>query len=131
MAKKDNLAKLTGGLTAGLDFGDSKKVENEAPVQQEAPVQETAAPQPAAPEAVAPEAVASAGEGSAAPAPMSLADVYKGKMQAKAEARSARLQVVVTPTTAAKLDELVKEHRINSKNDLINVLLEEYLRTLD
>lgn len=43
------------------------------------------------------------------------------------ETRSQRLQFVVKPSVNAKLDQLVREGKIKSKNDLVNFLLESYI----
>lgn len=45
----------------------------------------------------------------------------------KEETRSQRLQIVVKPSVNKKLDKLVKQKKIKSKNDLINFLVEDYL----
>lgn len=57
----------------------------------------------------------------------SLAEIYREKFQPAAEKRTERIQIVVTPTISKKLDELVRNEKIKSKNDLINFLLEGYL----
>ena len=46
---------------------------------------------------------------------------------AQEETRSQRLQFVVKPSVNAKLDQLVREGKIKSKNDLVNFLLESYI----
>ena len=43
------------------------------------------------------------------------------------EKRSTRLQFVVKPSVNVKLDQMVKEGKIKSKNDLVNFLLESYI----
>ena len=47
------------------------------------------------------------------------------------EKRSQRLQFVVKPSVNEKLDLLVKQEKIKSKNDLVNFLLESYLAQLE
>ena len=43
------------------------------------------------------------------------------------ETRSKRIQIVIKPSTNSRIDELVKKGVVKSKNDLINVLLENFL----
>lgn len=128
MAKKKNIEDLKAGLT----FGESKKVEekqNEAPVLQEEPapvVTETSAA--VTPAVQTPENVPVTEQKKPVPGSgQSLAEIYKEKFQPVAEKRTERIQIVVTPTIAKKLDDLVAAGKIKSKNDLINFLLEGYL----
>ena len=44
------------------------------------------------------------------------------------ETRSKRVQVVIKPSTNKALDALVRQGKIKSKNDLINFLLEDFLK---
>lgn len=43
------------------------------------------------------------------------------------ETRSKRIQIVVKPSINKELDQLVKQKKIKSKNDLVNFLLEQFL----
>lgn len=43
------------------------------------------------------------------------------------ETRSQRVQIVIKPSVNAKLDSLVEQKKIKSKNDLVNFLLENYV----
>ena len=47
------------------------------------------------------------------------------------ETRSQRVQIVVKPSVNDKLDLLVKQKKIKSKNDLVNFLLESYIAQLE
>ena len=47
------------------------------------------------------------------------------------EKRSQRLQFVVKPSVNEKLDQMVKDGTIKSKNDLVNFLLESYIAQLE
>lgn len=47
------------------------------------------------------------------------------------ETRSQRVQIVVKPSVNEKLDSLVKQKKIKSKNDLVNFLLESYIAQLE
>ena len=47
------------------------------------------------------------------------------------EKRSRRMQFVVKPSVDRKLDRLVQEGKIKSKNDLVNFLLESYIAQLE
>lgn len=47
------------------------------------------------------------------------------------ETRSQRVQIVVKPSVNEKLDLLVKQKKIKSKNDLVNFLLESYIAQLE
>ena len=44
------------------------------------------------------------------------------------ETRSHRIQIVVKPSIGKELDRMAKENIIKSKNDLINYLIEEFVR---
>lgn len=131
MAKKENVEDLVAGLT----FGDSQKMVNEAGEKREQPVMNQSVPVPtqtvpaAAPVAQAKEAPAENQE----PAPgssKSMAAIYANKLQLEDQPRTVRIQAVVTQNTATRLDELVKERKIRSRNDLINFLLEGYLEQI-
>lgn len=90
--------------------------ESSAPVEQNPPVVEEPKKEPVA-----------------APAPEkgNLAAVYAEKTVIPKELRTRRIQVVVTPSIEEKLNELVAERKIRSKNDLINFLLESYFAMLE
>ena len=47
------------------------------------------------------------------------------------EKRNQRVQIVVKPSLNEKLDLLVKQKKIKSKNDLVNFLLESYIAQLE
>lgn len=47
------------------------------------------------------------------------------------ETRSKRIQIVIKPSVNQKLDRLVRQEKIKSKNDLINFLLEQYISSLE
>ena len=47
------------------------------------------------------------------------------------EKRCQRVQIVVKPSVNQKLDLLVQQKKIKSKNDLINFLLESYISQLE
>ena len=55
-----------------------------------------------------------------------LVDVYR--QQGRAERRTTKLNILVKPSTAQKMDKAVEEGEIKSRNDLINYLLEEYFK---
>ena len=130
MAKKENVKTLAGGLTAGLEFGDSKKAGNEPLVRETAPVAEEPAvtvpveqPKPAEQPTAATTTTNN----------MTMIESYAGKLKAasETEARTSRIQVVVTPTTANRLNVLVNQGKIKSRNDLINFLVESYLDSVN
>ena len=60
-----------------------------------------------------------------------LASVYAEKKKNLPQTRSVRLQVVITPAISERLDKLVENREIRSKNDLINFLLESYFDMLN
>ena len=95
----------------------------------EAPVKETVAETPATVEQNPPMVEETKNEPVVAPAPEkgNLAAVYAEKTVIPNETRTKRIQVVVTPSIDASLNELVANRKIRSKNDLINFLLESYL----
>lgn len=68
------------------------------------------------------------------PVPPSLSQAYQATLPAKPEARTSRLQVVITPTLDKKLNDLAKGRipgqTIQSKNDLMNFLLERYFEEI-
>ena len=47
------------------------------------------------------------------------------------ETRSKRIQIVIQPSVNRKLDRLVKEGKVKSKNDLVNFLLKSYIEQFD
>lgn len=134
MAKKENIVDLKGGLTTGLDFGKAKEVMPApvVPAEEPAAPAETAVPSQNAQDVqnvqnvpVAAPVVKEPKKSS--PVSKSLNELYEAKRQAEVEPRTVRIQAVVTPTIATKLDELVASNQIKSRNDLINFLLEGYL----
>ena len=68
------------------------------------------------------------------PAVASLIQSYEATLPAKPEARTSRLNVVITPTLEKKLNDLAKGRipgrQIQSKNDLMNFLLERYFEEI-
>lgn len=125
MARKENITKKENAadIVAGLSFGGSQN-EQEIP-QQNAPVPEV--PKQVQQPAAQPEMK----EVEGSQANKGLAQIYAAKLQQAPEARSVRIQAVVTPSTAQKLDEAVSKGKIKSRNDLINFLLEGYLKTFE
>ena len=104
MAKRENVTEdLSGGLSTGITFGASKGAREDGQ-------REGVQPQ------------SGAGVGGKA-----LTKGYKASRQGDdAERRSFRMNVLIKPSTAAALDFAVKRGEIQSKNDLINYLLERY-----
>lgn len=100
MAKREHQENVTGGLTDGLDFETPTTQQEGAGRPKAQNVNQTAA--------------------------SPLMDGYQLVHQRKYETRSAKLNILVKPSTAQKLDESVKEGKIKSRNDLINFLLEKY-----
>lgn len=98
MAKNENSENVTGGLTAGLEF-KSPNVANEN--RQQAPVVSQ-------------------------PVTNTLTEGYQQVHKKNIETRSAKLNILVKPSTASKLQESVNKGKIRSRNDLINYLLEKY-----
>lgn len=125
MARKENAIDLTAGLTFGSSK-DGQEKEAGAPAQKQ-PVPETKAQEPAAQQ----KAPAEEEKEPATAVNKSLADIYEGKLQQAPEARTVRIQAVVTPSISKKLDELASKGKIKSRNDLINFLLEGYLKTFE
>ena len=100
MAKKEHQDNVTGGLTTGLEFTTPEtQPEGEKRVPVQAVNQQSANP---------------------------LTEGYQQVHKRKIETRSAKLNILVKPSTAQKLEESVKEGTIRSRNDLINYLLEKY-----
>lgn len=101
MAKQENVTEeMTGGLSTGITFGASR----------------------GARDGVQPQGGAGAGVGGRA-----LTKGYRASRQGdEAERRSFRMNVLIKPSTAAALDFAVKKGEIQSKNDLVNYLLERY-----
>lgn len=106
MAKQENVTEeVTGGLSTGITFGASKGA------------REPGAGGP-------PQGGAGAGAGVGGRA---LTKGYRASRQGdEAERRSFRMNVLIKPSTAAALDFAVKKGEIQSKNDLVNYLLERY-----
>lgn len=101
MAKQENVTEeVAGGLSTGITFGASR----------------------GARDGVQPQGGAGAGVGGKA-----LTKGYRASRQGdEAERRSFRMNVLIKPSTAAALDFAVKKGEIQSKNDLVNYLLERY-----
>ena len=101
MAKQENVTEeVAGGLSTGITFGASR----------------------GARDGVQPQGGAGAGVGGRA-----LTKGYRASRQGdEAERRSFRMNVLIKPSTAAALDFAVKKGEIQSKNDLVNYLLERY-----
>lgn len=101
MAKKEHQDNVTGGLTAGLEFTApiSKEEEGRPPQRQTMTNQPAGSP---------------------------LTEGYQQVHKRKIETRSAKLNILVKPSTASKLDDAVTNGEIRSRNDLINYLLEKY-----
>lgn len=101
MAKQENVTEeVTGGLSTGITFGASR----------------------GARDGVQPQGSAGANVGGKA-----LTKGYRASRQGdEAERRSFRMNVLIKPSTAAALDFAVKKGEIQSKNDLVNYLLERY-----
>ena len=51
----------------------------------------------------------------------------KKRADNKPETRSQRMQILITPSIESKLEELAKETGL-SKNEIVNVALEEYMK---
>lgn len=142
MAKK----KTVEDLKAGLTFGNSQNVDTQNAASAAAAVDTEPEQKMAQEPAASAEPIAD----SSAPVKMeqepvvvppeqkdpvpgsgqSLAEIYREKFQPADEKRTERIQIVVTPTVSRKLDELVRDRKIKSKNDLINFLLEGYLENI-
>lgn len=103
MAKQENVTEeVTGGLSTGITFGASR----------------------GARDGIQPQGGAGAGAGVGGRA---LTKGYRASRQGdEAERRSFRMNVLIKPSTAAALDFAVKKGEIQSKNDLVNYLLERY-----
>ena len=106
MAKQENVTEeVTGGLSTGITFGAAKGA------------RETAS-------SVKSTQTGNAGVGGGSKA---LTKGYRASRQGdEAERRSFRMNVLIKPSTAAALDWAVKKGEIQSKNDLVNYLLEQY-----
>ena len=110
------MTEVSGGLSAGLDFGASREIKKDpvpAPVQ-EAPVQ-TPAAAPAKPK--------TAGK--------ALTDMYQSSIKEVEETRSKPFMVKLKPSTMEKMDKAVKKKIIKSRADLINFLVEQYFAELE
>lgn len=101
MAKQENVTEeVAGGLSTGITFGASR----------------------GARDGVQPQGGAGVSVGGKA-----LTKGYRASRQGdEAERRSFRMNVLIKPSTAAALDFAVKKGEIQSKNDLVNYLLERY-----
>lgn len=99
MAKQENVTEeVTGGLSTGITFGASKGARGGGQPQ-----------------------------GGAAGGSKALTKGYRASRQGEeAETRSIRMNVLIKPSTAEALSWAVKKGEIQSKNDLINYLLEQY-----
>lgn len=98
MAKKENTADLMGGLS----FGSSK--ETEKPI-------------------AFPEVVENETQGDQELHPARTAQKIRKK-----QTRSARMQLLLTQDLFDKMENAVARGTINSKNDLVNILLEQYFK---
>lgn len=103
MAKKEHQDNVTGGLTTGLDFTPKENLPaggaGETKPQMQVVQQPVASP---------------------------LTEGYQQVHKKKIETRSAKMNILVKPSTAEKLDNAVNNNEIRSRNDLINWLLEKY-----
>ncbi len=99
MAKQENVTEeVTGGLSTGITFGASKGARGGGQPQ-----------------------------GGAVGGSKALTKGYRASRQGEeAETRSIRMNVLIKPSTAEALAWAVKKGEIQSKNDLINYLLEQY-----
>lgn len=99
MAKQENVTEeVTGGLSTGITFGASKGARGGGQPQ-----------------------------GGAVGGSKALTKGYRASRQGEeAETRSIRMNVLIKPSTAEALSWAVKKGEIQSKNDLINYLLEQY-----
>ena len=111
--------KQAGGVPEELSAGKELPVVTPAATQEEtmpAPVVEPVAP--AAPAAPAVEEDAG------------LVSTYEAQKRVQ-EPRSVRFQAVITQSVNAKLNELAHTGKIKSRNDLVNFLLERYLKEIE
>lgn len=101
MAKQENVTEeVAGGLSTGITFGASRGARDGVQPQ---------------------------GGGGASVGGKALTKGYRASRQGdEAERRSFRMNVLIKPSTAAALDFAVKKGEIQSKNDLVNYLLERY-----
>ncbi len=100
MAKHENTTEVTGGLTTGLEFtATTEQAEGE-----------NKQPTPAV------------NKQTANPLTKGYQQMHKGKM----ETRSSKVNILIKPSTAQKLEDAVNNGTIKSRNDLINYLLEKY-----
>lgn len=110
---------LTAGAVAAAE--EVPAVVPEVPVVQEQVVQE-------------PAPVAEAKEPEEKTAASSLVQNYEATLPTKPEPRTARINAVITPTLEKKLNDLAKGRipgrQIQSKNDLVNFLLERYFKEI-
>lgn len=119
MAKRENMTEVSGGLSAGLDFGASKEVKK-------APVEETPVEKPAVKPVQKPVA-----DDKAKSSGKQLTDMYQSSIKEVEETRSKPFMVKIKPSTAEKMDRAVKKKIIKSRADLINFLLEQYFAELE
>lgn len=118
MAKKENMTEVSGGLSAGLDFGASREAKKTpAPV---APAETPAVAPAVEPAPVKPK---TAGK--------HLTDMYQNSIKEVEETRSKPFMVKLKPSTMEKMDKAVKKKIIKSRADLINFLLEQYFAELE
>lgn len=103
MAKQENVTEeVAGGLSTGITFGAAKGARETGPG-------------------------ASAQGGTSRGGSKALTKGYKASRQGdEPERRSFRMNVLIKPSTAEALDWAVKRGEIQSKNDLVNYLLEQY-----
>lgn len=110
MARKENQGKITGGLSFDVNVDNVDAVEKK---------QQPTTEKKETPRKKKTDKSLSVSE--------QLQEEYESQFNMMAEAKTARIQVVTTPTVKKMLKELEKEHKIKSMNHLINTLLEAYL----
>lgn len=127
MAKEKHEYDIGAGLSLGRRKEENEQTEVRASgnelKKEQAPVKPAESvpavqPEPAVESAPAPAAASS------------FAGLYASQANFVVEPRNVRIQMVVTQTTAQKLDKLVQDGKIRSKNDLMNFLLEGYLGSI-
>ena len=106
MAKSRNTKEISGGLTAGLEYGESREVK-EMPAAPTVPVQ----PAPVQPPVVEEKVSLTAGY------------VYEPQVT---ETRSETLYFRIKPSIKEKMKKDVQAGQIKSQGDLLNYLVERY-----
>lgn len=113
MAKARNV-EVTGGLTTGLKFGAAEAARAVDAAASSKPVTEPKVETPASKESNEPTQAAD------------MVNEYAKMRKSRISSRSVRLSITITPEMHMKLDELLKNGEIDSKNDLVNFLLNSY-----